>query len=191
MSAVQEFFIHASRLCRSRGFGVQSPADYIFITDVINARYPYYAYEDLHERFPHTDRRREKLYRLCFRIANNVQPHTIVCLLDDPACAAYLRAGCHRAVITPHISGDAATQHLVCVAQLSDKTAAMTDGLIARGNDACSVTVLDGIHAGKTATRLWDAIVRSGRATTFDLYHAGIVLADKKRRYKHNYSINF
>ena len=50
---VKRWLIWIYRWRHCRGFGVQSPTDYSFIRYVINEHYPYYAYKDLAEKFPH------------------------------------------------------------------------------------------------------------------------------------------
>lgn len=59
---------YLSRIGKARGFGIQSPWAYSFVTDVIMERLPYYAYEEIERSFPDSrERKRQKLY---FRIRN-------------------------------------------------------------------------------------------------------------------------
>ena len=69
------------RLRNSLGFGVQSPNDFYFVQHVLREKFPYYAYDALHQLmdtpiglpcYPET------INRLLFRLANHIQPHTII-----------------------------------------------------------------------------------------------------------------
>lgn len=46
---IREAIARIRRTGSSRGFGIQSPSDYSFVCDIVNCRYPYYAYSDLKE----------------------------------------------------------------------------------------------------------------------------------------------
>lgn len=63
---------YISRVGKSRGFGIQSPWAYRFVTEVIGERWPYYAYEEIDRRY-HTKRER-KYQKLLLRISNSVYP---------------------------------------------------------------------------------------------------------------------
>ena len=60
------------RMGKSRGFGIQSPWAYTFVTEVIGERNPYYAYADIDKRYPRNQRKRQRLYH---RIQNFAYPH--------------------------------------------------------------------------------------------------------------------
>lgn len=60
------------RMGKARGFGIQSPWAYSFVTEVIGERWPYYAYEDINNRYPRRERKRQRLYH---RICNFVHGH--------------------------------------------------------------------------------------------------------------------
>jgi|GEM_PF-189799 len=66
----------------SLGFGIQSPNDFYFVQHVLREDSPYYAYTELHKMqqqlptdLPHLS---EESYRLLFRLANHIYPHTII-----------------------------------------------------------------------------------------------------------------
>lgn len=61
---------YLSRIGHARGFGIQSPWAYSFVTEVIGEKWPYYAYEEIDRRYKRRgERRRQKLY---YRICNFV-----------------------------------------------------------------------------------------------------------------------
>ena len=57
-----------SRIGKSRGFGIQSPWAYSFVTDVIMERLPYYAYERIDKEYRTTRERKHE--KLMLRIRN-------------------------------------------------------------------------------------------------------------------------
>lgn len=67
MKSIKEYF---SRVGKSKGFGIQSPWAFSFVTEVIGEKSRYYAYDDIDERYKtRAERKKQKLY---FRIANFV-----------------------------------------------------------------------------------------------------------------------
>lgn len=69
MNRISEYI---RRMGKSRGFGIQSPWAYTFVTEVIGERMPYYAYEEIDKRYPRHQRKRQRLYH---RVQNFVHPH--------------------------------------------------------------------------------------------------------------------
>ena len=172
MNRFKSWLIWLSRIHRSRGFGIQSPADYAFVRYVINEHWPYYAYSLL----PKDDWLTRKLGRLYFRLANWRQPLQI--LTDD--YQEYWQAGCQRLCLTTNIE-------TVELARLTIEDNVGFDKLLGMCNDQ-SVLVIEGIHRD---WERWHNIEQDNRiGTTFDLYYCGIIFFDK-RHYKHHYCINF
>lgn len=71
-----------NRFLSRRGFGIHSPWAYGLITDVIEEKLPYYAYDDLYEYWekapeylPQYD---ENIDQLLFRLVNALHPRTIL-----------------------------------------------------------------------------------------------------------------
>ncbi len=68
------------RFRHRRGYGVHSPSDFFFITDVIYEQRPFYAYSSLHHLrrvvafLPHY---REKVDKFLFRLVNYLQPSVL------------------------------------------------------------------------------------------------------------------
>lgn len=162
-------------LCRighTRGFGIQSPTDYWVVRYVINEHWPYYQYEMLG---PDDDWLTRKLGRLCFRLANWLQPSVV----ESSTYKEYLKAGCKKMVF-----GESA--ELVVMPLERDSQDRLTN--IYNKVSPRSVLLLTGISRAK---ELWRKVVDDERTgITFDLYYCGIVMFDKKRD-KRNYIINF
>lgn len=176
MNQLKHLFVWLSRITHCRGFGIQSPNDYMFVRYVINEQWPYYKYEEM--RSEHGDWLEQKLGQLYFRLANWRQPTTII----DASRSPYWKAGCHNAVV----KADAPKADIV----LLNIKAVSRDELVAIYNkvDERSLLVVTDIASNKQLWREIQADQRTG--VSFDLYYCGIVLFDIKRE-KRNYIINF
>lgn len=172
MNRLQQTFVWLRRIGHCRGFGIQSPTDYRFVRYVVNEHWPYYAYEELGLDDCWL---RRKLGLLYFRLANELQPHTII---DPMGFREYLQAGCRKAQIVD----EAETVQLAIVPVKTDCQ------LLFSKCDDRSVVVIQDIYR---APKYWHSIEHHPKATvTFDLYYCGIVMFDPKRT-KQNYIINF
>lgn len=160
-----------SRIHCCCGFGIQSPTDYWFVRNVVNERWPYYAYSALND----DDWLRRRLERLYFRLANWRQPRVA---LDLVGASDSLLLGC-RSVSLCGVDGR------------FDMAVVPTDGLGLSLLDRCSddtVMVFQDVYA---APELWQQVVADERVrVSYDLYYCGIALFDRKRTKQH-YKINF
>ena len=160
------------RIGHCRGFGIQSPTDYWMVRYVINEHWPYYQYETLGRN---DDWLTRKMGRLCFRLANWLQPSVV----ESNDYRDYLQAGCQKTTF-----GDSSE----LVVMPLEKSSQDRLSYIYNKVSPQSVLVVTGISKAK---KLWRQIVDDERTgITFDLYYCGIVMFDKKRS-KKNYIINF
>lgn len=172
MNRLKAAVVWLRRIGHCRGFGIQSPTDYWIVRYVINEHWPYYQYQTLGRD---DDWLTCKMGRLCFRLANWLQPSVI----ESSDYRTYLQAGCKKAVF-----GESSE---LVVMPLED---GCQDHLLYIYNKVSSqsVLVITGIYK---AWEQWQQIVNDERTgITFDLYYCGIVMFDKKRN-KKNYIINF
>lgn len=177
MNRVHSWLVWLSRIHRVWGFGIQSPADYAFVRNVINEHWSYYAYEELRG----DDWLTQKLGRLYFRLANWRQPSQ----MHRDGYERYWQAGCRRLQMVDACPGQAANPQPVELARqdIEDDT----EELLA-ACDEHSVVVVEGLWRNR---QRWREIQQDHRVgTTFDLYYCGILFFDKQR-YKHQYIINF
>lgn len=169
--ALWAVFVWIRRIGHTRGFGIQSPTDYWFVRYIINEHWPYYQYETLGIG---DDWLTRKVGKLCFRIANWMQPSVVEC----KEYKDYIQAGCRKTVF-----GDSSE---LMVMPLEDSNQNLS--YIYNKVSPQSVLVVTGINK---AWKLWRQIIDDERTViTFDLYYCGIVMFDKKR-HKKNYIINF
>ncbi len=189
-------YIWLTRFHRCRGFGVQSPSDYSFIRYVINEHYPYYAYASLRRAMPDAGPLAHRLGRLYFRIANHLQPGVIVDISPtSDAYAAYMHAGCHRAVITDDIADIHKADMLrititATTTPRSDNNTAVIRKAIAAARPN-SIIILEGINRNRNTRAFWRSIRQDGHVSiTFDLHYAGIIIL-RPDRYPQHYNVCF
>ena len=174
LKRIRYYVAKLTRLHHSLGFGVQSPTDYSFIREVINERSDYYQHDEIGEW---DDWITQKLGRLYFRIANWRQPDVI----ESYDYKEYLRGGCRQA------SFGRSTELIFLPIDIEGENLL---SVLDRTDDN-TVLVVEGIHDGFKAKKIWHKIVEDERARVcFDLYLCGIVMFDK-RRSKIDYVVNF
>lgn len=172
VSVLRRTLVWLSRVSHCRGFGIQSPTDYWFERNVINERWPYYAYDSVGQGDAWLVR---KLGRLYLRLANWRQPSVV---LDMVGAAHYLYAGCHKAFIADHV-GQADMACVPVEADLQQLLDHCTDG---------TLVVVQDIWRDMA---VWQHFCEHQLAAiSYDLYYCGIVLFDS-RRHKQSYVVNF
>lgn len=194
MGWIKRCGIWLSRIGHAQGFGIQSPHDFRFVREVIGEKWPYYSYEVIGRRCRGCGRRTERLARLYFRIANNVQPESIVCLFPDgDLWDTCMHMGCRKARRLA-VNDNAALPSL----PLEDNCliwvdAGHIDSLLPRLHEISSdsVMIVHGISRDEVTANHWRQLAqRSEVRLVFDLYHCGILFFDKNR-YKQYYTINY
>lgn len=157
------------------GYGVHSPFAFQFLTNVVYEQSAYYAYEELDKDLSVVQRMRyRKGLHLLFRLANWLQPSTIVTPENASQAKAYLQAGCKKAVILSTIPSNGADMILLN----------KPDDLAANKVKNGGILLLDNLHHNRKWLRNLPATL------TFDLYDIGIAIYDDKL-IKQHYIINF
>ena len=201
MRALNSLFLHIyiwlCRIRHRRGYGVHSPWAFQFIMGVVNERSHYYAYDSLALQCEGNDMRGPsvKVERLLFRLANFVQPRSIVVVGDRlNQSVDYLQAGCRSAKVT--CTGSTAFHEnpddsidLLYVAPGVDFLSAFRHYV--QGASSASLFILSGIHSDKNKVRCWREVCSDPRTVqTFDLYDVGLVFFDASRNEQH-YIVSF
>lgn len=192
------------RIGHCRGFGVQSPWAYGFVTEVINERLPFNEYKALHNAFPQASYIERKDGEFFHRLANFSQLRTVFsCYCDtstDELFEAYVMAGCRKANYVRCNSffqlkkkmEDRLTEHPVLVvldasSAIWETTVKCMQGMLKDGD---FLVALD-INAMSEAKKRWSSILNNlANGLTFDLYYMGVVYFDSKRYLEH-FKINF
>lgn len=175
MQKVTNPLIWLARFRHRKGYGVHSPFAFHFITDVIYEYHAYYAYSELDNTLPLSMQlRKRRGLHLLFRLANHLQPKTIVLPADACQEKRYMRRGCKGAnIMSEWPEGEVG---LCLLAKPSD------EALSHIGKD--SVLLLDNLHHHREWFRNLPSVV------SFDLYDLGIAFFDEQYN-KQYYKVNF
>ena len=195
----QDFIYYIKTICRwflrckySRGFGIQSPSAYSFVTNVVNCHQSYPVYVELEGEFSKASKAFRKMGRLLFRLAKFWQPSYVV--MWDYEYAPYVYAGypntLMRMIDDYHFDEEQGKQGLVVldIDRLNDSC--IQEELLKNASDHMLLVVFD-IHINKEKYSAWKKMISDERTgVTYDLYSCGIIFFDKSK-YKQDFKINF
>lgn len=206
-----------NRKRHNRGFGIQSPSAFFFITQVLKERLPYYAYTRLDQAVADNKGMSPSHARELFRITNHLQPQNCISVNS-------IAAACAMSAARPSVKKCAfiANESIAPTAksmlhELQCTTAKSIDKLPALLNDEIkeigmlyigysdnydalfntilphinknSVIIVEGIHRNSTVKQWWQNIVLDKRTViTYDMYSYGLVFFDTAR-YKQHYTL--
>ena len=200
-----------NRQRHNRGYGVQSPSAFFFVTQVLRERLPYYAYQTL-DKAVGGNRTDKKHFRELFRITNYLQPTSCISVGSAGAACAMSAArpsvphyviipsvmtveakemldtnGCHIIEDTdelPGIINKAGTIGMLYI-NATDSAHALIKAALPHTNKN-SVIVVDGINRSKAIQEWWQQLV-SDNATviTFDMHSYGLLFFDRERIKQH------
>ena len=175
MQKITNPLVWLARFRHRKGYGVHSPFAFRFITDVVYEDHPYYAYRELDRELPFYMRLRQgRGLHLLLRLANHLQPETIVVPADCLWERRYLQSGCRKASIQSEWpEGEVG----MCLLQKPTDEALQHMG-------EHSVLLLDNLHRYRDWFRSLPSVV------SFDLYDLGIAFFDKQYN-KQYYVVNF
>ena len=175
MQKVTNPLVWLARFRHRKGYGVHSPFAFRFITDVIYEGHPYYAYRELDKKLPLSMRLRQRRgLHLLLRLANHLQPKTVVLPRDAWWEKRYLQGGCLGANIQCQWPVGEVS---VCLLREPSDEAQQHMG-------EQSVLLLDNLHRHRQWFRDLPSVV------SFDLYDFGIAFFDKQYN-KQYYIVNF
>ena len=206
-----------ARLKQNRGFGVQSPSDFHFVTQVLGERLPYYAYEEINSIAAGCKRHSAKHCRMLFRITNYFAPKSIIvagsgqgatlCAMAAARPSAAIAAtGTHGLAAPakemlqahprlqhtseeqlPRIIENSKHPLLVYVGD-TDNCEAIIEAAIGHAQND-TVIIVDGIRRTPARLQCWSKAAANAKATiTYDMYSTGLLLFDNKR-YKQHYTL--
>ena len=175
----------ATRWPRRRGFGIQSPSDFFFVTSVVYEALPYYAYRELQSKPCRVGAHyATRTHRLLFRVANYLQPDNFLEVGGgNGMSAAYIQAACRH--IRPYRAGQSiGFLHI----GHTDAYREAYEQYVKYVNDK-SCFVIGHIHGDANRRAFWRQVVRDPRTRVcFDVFDLGIVFFDT-RRYKQYYKV--
>ncbi len=204
-----------NRKRHNRGFGIQSPSAFFFITQVLKERLPYYSYDDIEKIAREYRQTGLKDAKELFRITNYLKPANCIAA-ESPLAACSMASARPRAeqhlitsesIVTAnatallekngclHTRGNIAA----CLETLLTKSGPL--GMLYIGDTAerdaiyravaphtnnNSVIVVEGIHKEKATYDWWQGVVESNETViTYDLYSYGMVFFNKERHKQH------
>ena len=182
-----------NRRRHNRGFGVQSPSAFFFITQVLGEKLPYYAYEELNHKVKAHGGMSLKQAKDLFRITNYMQPSNCIAIASDTAAetmkAARPSVPCHN------IEGSGMTEflkylkecHTVDMLYIADTPLrnAFVDAVLPHTNNS-SIIIVEGIHNDGATLQWWQSVVDNpATIVTYDMYSYGILLFDKEKKKQH------
>ena len=175
MQKVTNPLIWLARFRHRKGYGVHSPFAFRFITDVVYEHYPYYAYSELDKALPLSMQlRKRRGLHLLFRLANHLQPKTIVLPANAYQEKRYMQSGCRGANIQSEWpEGEVG---MCLLAEPSDEAL--------RHVGRNSVLLLDNLHHHREWFQGLPSVV------SFDLFYLGISFFDEQYN-KQYYKVNF
>lgn len=202
-----------NRQRHNRGYGIQSPSSFFFITQVLKERLPYYAYTILGtiaKEEAYSDRRLKEL----FRITNYHKPTNCIAI-DSVAAACAMSTACPSTIKhcisseQPSISTNALLTNYGC--QIKEGTpleifrttleevgeigmlyigntpqrAELLETALRYTNDN-SLIVIEGIHNDRTIEEWWQTVIEKQETIiTYDLYSYGLLYFNKERIKQH------
>ena len=200
-----------NRKRHNRGFGIQSPSSFFFITQVLRERLPYYAYPTL-DKAVGGNTSKQRHFRELFRITNYLKPHCCISVGSaEAACAMALarpsiqhyavasdtsaaniqallnEKGCsivERTEQLPQLIARVGSIGMLYI-KATDNTDTLIKAALPHTNNH-SVIVVDGINRNKVIQEWWQQIVKdSTTIVTYDMYSYGLLFFDKERRKQH------
>lgn len=181
-----------NRKRHNRGFGIQSPSAFFFITQVLREKLPYYAYKEI-DRATDIDRRYAKEL---FRITNYTHPAN--CIAVSSATAAQAMKAARPAapffsLETGTVEGFAETiakcgnVGLLYIGQTALREVILETALAHTNNR--SAIIVEGIDKDKASREWWQQIINDPRTiVTYDMHRYGLILFDDEKK-KQNYKL--
>jgi hypothetical protein len=208
MDRLKHIKVWIKRIRHRKGYGVQSPFAFDFITGVIYEKGAYYDYPNLETLYKQMKKENKvqfskRVDQLLFRIANFHQPDVIVDF-GGPSKDAYLylSAGCkHAKVHVLHPTDDGLLKLDKLLQEHQDKrilvnlaqgthTARAIDVVIPYIKDGFLLVEHD-IYSTPAVKEQWNTYKKHEKVVlTFDLYDLGISMFDKRYN-KQDYIVNF
>ena len=207
-----------NRKRHNRGFGIQSPSAFFFITQVLREKRPYYSYERLNDIAHRCHGMTAARCRELFRIANHLQPCNSI-VIESPlaACAIGIaRQNIPNTIISAgeSMGQEAATAIGSCgcrhihgvIPQLLEQSLEENGccGILYIGEchgrqqlfetalrytNSRSVIIIEGIHRNNESKELWKKAIGSpATIVTYDMYAYGIILFDNEKQ-KQNFKL--
>lgn len=207
-----------NRKRHNRGFGIQSPSAFFFVTQVLKERLPYYAYDELDSIASECGEMKIKACRRLFRIANDTMPANAIII--GSATAACAIGSAHPRIPKILLTREetikaSAAKHLNtcnCNHKKGDTLQLLKERLRNDGSTGMlyigecdnqpelletalehtnkeSIIIVEGIHRSKERKEWWQQVIENPKTiVTYDMYSMGILFFNTERQ-KQNYTL--
>lgn len=204
-----------NRYRHNRGFGIQSPNAFHFVTSVLKEKHSYYAYRIIDGIAVKCGKYPPSHYRRLFRIVNFVHPENLILFAPDSAAKYAIIAA--NAKVPSFVFVEEVISDTECGRLLADRENKRFDtdveifkkqlmdigtvGLLYIGEtddyssivdeaikyvSSNSVIVVENIHFSPKNEKWWENVKQNDSVcVTFDLYSIGIMFFDKKYKKQH------
>ena len=182
-----------NRKRHNRGFGIQSPSAFFFITEVLGEQLPYYAYKSLDHTIEECGGMSRKHARELFRIANYAHPCNCIAVASDAAAHAMKAARPGAPIYSTRgdsedefgrIIQECGETGILYVGKCPCRKAIV--GIAIQHTNNMSVIVVEGIHDNDATEEWWQSIVENPTTiVTYDMYSYGLLFFDKEKQKQH------
>lgn len=202
-----------NRQRHNRGYGIQSPSSFFFVTQVLKERLPYYAYPAL-DAIAKEENYSAKHLKELFRITNYHKPNNCIAIASPAAACAMTTARISAktfciADTTPGEKAKGLLDKYGCKVLsggiIEELTTALNElkeiGILYLGNttqraelletalrytNGNSIIVIDGIHSDDATKAWWQTVIDNpSTIITYDLYSYGLLYFNKERIKQH------
>lgn len=180
-----------NRFRHNRGYGVQSPSAFHFVTSVLKEKHLYYSYPAI-EKQAKSGRHATYCKRL-FRIVNYLRSQNVVMLAPHKAEAFAVTAARRNVPVTllnttgnnlAEVLSDNGTLGLLYVGKCNNYASIVDEAI--KYASSHSAVIVKGIYSSREKELWWNEIKQNPSVcVTFDLYSMGILFFDKKYKKQH------
>lgn len=185
-----------NRKRHNRGFGIQSPSAFFFITQVLKEKRPYYAYRELDRIIAECGGMSRRDARELFRITNYLKPDNCIAVASVAAAHAMkaarpkvpfyiLETGTEKEFL--EIMEKCTEPGMLYIGNTPHRSA-LLETAMSRTNNRSAI-VIEGISRDKASRELWQKIIDDQRTiVTYDMHRYGLLLFDREKK-KQNYKL--
>ena len=187
------------RIRHNRGYGVQSPSAFFFVTEVLKEKLPYYAYADIEKIADKKGFFCKRHAKELFRIANYFNPDNCIAVKSSTAAAIMALARptatqyclsaeqgecCHDLAKVIATAGHVG---MLYIGECEEQATLLSTALPHTNKN--SVIIVEGINRSKESRMMWNEVVKDLRTiVTYDMYSYGILFFDNEKC-KQNYTL--
>ena len=169
------------RYRHNRGFGVQSPYAFHFVTSVVAEKHCYYAYPSINSAAAKCGCK-AAYARMLFRIVNYARPQSIMTYAPCEAAVCALSMARPSAPVSAFRQGQ--PFGLLYVGDAPESLSVVRQAIECASQD--SVIIVETKHHSREIENFWREIKQNPAvAVTFDLYSMGVLFFDRSYKKQH------